>query len=150
MGDLLRLRGVDSSDTRYTRSSDVYVAYRVFGEGPFDLVFAMGMDFPSLEFHDHAAGSDFNELTDRMRVIRFDKRGTGASDRVSGVPSLEERMDDVRTVMDASALSAPRSWGTWTARRWRSSSPLPIPTLSFASSRSEAISVQVPRPGAGS
>jgi len=78
----------------------VYVAYRVFGEGPFDLVFASGMDFPSVEFHDHAAGSDFNELTDRMRVIRFDKRGTGASDRVSGVPSLEERMDDVRAVMD--------------------------------------------------
>ena len=78
----------------------MYVAYRVFGEGPFDLVFASGMDFPSVEFHDHAAGSDFNELTDRMRVIRFDKRGTGASDRVSGVPSLEERMDDVRAVMD--------------------------------------------------
>jgi len=91
---------VDSSDTRYARSGDVYVAYRVFGEGPFDLVFASGMDFPSVEFHDHAAGSDFNELTDRMRVIRFDKRGTGASDRVSGVPSLEERMDDVRAVMD--------------------------------------------------
>jgi class 3 adenylate cyclase len=92
---------MDSSDTRYARSGDVYVAYRVFGEGPFDLVFASGMDFPSVEFHDHAAGSDFSELTDRMRVIRFDKRGTGASDRVSGVPSLEERMDDVRAVMDA-------------------------------------------------
>ncbi len=91
---------MDRSDTRYARSGDVYVAYRVFGEGPFDLVFASGMDFPSVEFHDHAAGSDFNELTDRMRVIRFDKRGTGASDRVSGVPSLEERMDDVRAVMD--------------------------------------------------
>jgi class 3 adenylate cyclase/pimeloyl-ACP methyl ester carboxylesterase len=92
---------VESSDTRYARSGDVHVAYRVFGEGPFDLVFASGMDFPSVEFHDHAAGSDFSELTDRMRVIRFDKRGTGASDRVSGVPSLEERMDDVRAVMDA-------------------------------------------------
>jgi class 3 adenylate cyclase len=99
--DLLRLRRVESSDTRYARSGDVYVAYRAFGEGPFDLVFASGMDFPSVEFHDHAAGSDFGELTDRMRVIRFDKRGTGASDRVSGVPSLEERMDDVRAVMDA-------------------------------------------------
>jgi len=92
---------VESSDTRYARSGDVYIAYRVFGAGPFDLVFASGMDFPSVEFHDHAAGSDFGELTERMRVIRFDKRGTGASDRVSGVPSLEERMDDVRAVMDA-------------------------------------------------
>ena len=84
---------MESSDTRYAQSGDVHVAYRVFGAGPFDLVFAMGMDFPSVEFHDHADGSDFNELTDRMRVLRFDKRGTGASDRVSGVPSLEERMD---------------------------------------------------------
>jgi pimeloyl-ACP methyl ester carboxylesterase len=92
---------VARSYTRYARSGDVHVAYRVFGEGPFDLVFASGMDFPSVEFHDHAAGSDFSELTDRMRVVRFDKRGTGASDRVSGVPSLEERMDDVRAVMDA-------------------------------------------------
>src|SRR5262245_25931644 len=61
----------------------------------------MGLDFPSVEFHDHAIGAGFDELTRRMRVIRFDKRGTGASDRVSGVPSLEERMDDVRAVMDA-------------------------------------------------
>jgi len=95
---------VESSDTRYAQSGDVHIAYRVFGAGPFDLVFAMGMDFPSVEFHDHADGSDFNELTDRMRVLRFDKRGTGASDRVSGVPSLEERMDDVRAVMDAVGL----------------------------------------------
>ncbi|HEX6679006.1 MAG TPA: adenylate/guanylate cyclase domain-containing protein [Gaiellaceae bacterium] len=92
---------MDRSDTRYARSGDVHVAYRVFGDGPFDLVFAMGMDYPSVEFHDHAAGAGFNELTERMRVVRFDKRGTGASDRVSGVPSLEERMDDVRAVMDA-------------------------------------------------
>jgi class 3 adenylate cyclase len=99
--DLLRLRRVDGSDTRYARSGDVHVAYRVFGEGPFDLVCAFGLDFPSVEFHDHAIGAGFDELTRRMRVIRFDKRGTGASDRVSGVPSLEERMDDVRAVMDA-------------------------------------------------
>ena len=87
--------------TCYARSGDVHVAYRVFGDGPFDLVFASGLDFPSVEFHDQSMGADVDELTRRMRVIRFDKRGTGASDRVSGVPSLEERMDDVRAVMDA-------------------------------------------------
>jgi pimeloyl-ACP methyl ester carboxylesterase len=92
---------MERSDTRYTQSGDVHVAYRVFGEGPFDLVFASGLDFPSVEFHDQSIGAGFAELTQRMRVIRFDKRGTGASDRVSGVPSLEERMDDVRAVMDA-------------------------------------------------
>jgi class 3 adenylate cyclase len=82
-------------------SGEVHVAYRVFGDGPFDLVFASGLEFPSVEFHDHAIGPGFEQLTRRMRVLRFDKRGTGASDRVSGVPSLEERMDDVRAVMDA-------------------------------------------------
>jgi class 3 adenylate cyclase len=92
---------VENSGTRYALSADVHVAYRVFGEGPFDLVFASGLEFPSVEFHDHAIGEGFEELMRRMRVIRFDKRGTGASDRVSGVPSLEERMDDVRAVMDA-------------------------------------------------
>ena len=90
-----------SSDTRYAQSGDVHVAYRVFGTGPPDVVFAMGLDFPSVEFHEHAIGADFDELTEQMRVVRFDKRGTGASDPVSGVPSLEERMDDVRVVMDA-------------------------------------------------
>ncbi len=89
------------SETRYALSGDLHVAYRVFGAGPPDVVFAMGLDFPSVEFHEHAIGAGFDELTERMRVIRFDKRGTGASDPVSGVPSLEERMDDVRAVMDA-------------------------------------------------
>ncbi len=95
---------MESSDTRYAQSGDVHIAYRVFGAGPPDLVFASGLDFPSVEFHEEFSGQDFGELTDRMRVIRFDKRGTGASDRVSGVPSLEERMDDVRAVMDAAGV----------------------------------------------
>ena len=90
-----------SSETRYAHSGDVHVAYRAFGTGPPDVVFAMGMDYPSIEFDDQPTGTSFDELASRVRVIRFDKRGTGASDRVSGVPSLEERMDDVRAVMDA-------------------------------------------------
>jgi pimeloyl-ACP methyl ester carboxylesterase len=89
------------TDTRYALSGDVHVAYRVFGHGPFDLVFAGGLNFPSVDFHEQVVSSAFATLTERIRVIRFDKRGTGASDRVSGVPSLEERMDDVRAVMDA-------------------------------------------------
>lgn len=92
---------MEGSGTRYAVSGDVHVAFRLFGEGPCDLVFTAGLEYPSVEFHDHASGSGFEELTQRMRVIHFDKRGTGASDRVSGVPSLEERMDDVRAVMDA-------------------------------------------------
>lgn len=92
---------MESAATRYALSGDVHVAYRVFGKGPVDLVFASGLEFPSVEFHDHAIGPGFERLTQRMRVLRFDKRGTGASDRVAGMPSLEERMDDVRAVMDA-------------------------------------------------
>jgi class 3 adenylate cyclase len=92
---------VQSPDTRYARSGDVHVAYRTFGAGEFDLVFAAGLDYPSVEFHEDEDGEGFEPLTRRMRVVRFDKRGTGVSDRVSGVPSLEERMDDVRAVMDA-------------------------------------------------
>src|SRR5215831_1517942 len=89
------------ADTRYALSGDVHVAYRVFGHGPFDLVFVGGLNFPSIDFHEQVVSPEFATLTERMRVIRFDKRGTGSSDRVSGVPSLEERMDDVRAVMDA-------------------------------------------------
>ncbi len=92
---------MEASGTRYALSGDAHIAFRVFGEGPFDLVFASGLEYPSIEFHDHAIGAGFDELTRRMRVLRFDKRGTGASDRVGGVPSLEERMDDVRAVLDA-------------------------------------------------
>jgi class 3 adenylate cyclase/pimeloyl-ACP methyl ester carboxylesterase len=88
-------------DTRYALSGDVHVAYRVFGHGPLDLVLVGGLDFPSVDFHEEVVSPEFVALTERMRVIRFDKRGTGSSDRVSGVPSLEERMDDVRAVMDA-------------------------------------------------
>jgi hypothetical protein len=118
---------MSASDTRYARSGDIHVAYRTFASGPFDLVFASGMDFPTVEVHEQLVDAGFDELTERMRVIRFDKRGTGASDRVSGVPSLEERMDDVRAVMDDLGSSRPRSSGTSTGRRWRSSSRRPIP-----------------------
>jgi pimeloyl-ACP methyl ester carboxylesterase len=72
---------VEGSETRYAESGDVHIAYRVFGAGPLELVFASGLDFPSLEFHERFAGHDFDRLTERLRVIRFDKRGTGASDR---------------------------------------------------------------------
>jgi hypothetical protein len=46
------------------QSGDVHIAYRVFGEGPFDLVFASGLDFPSVEFHDHAIGADSTSRRD--------------------------------------------------------------------------------------
>ncbi|MFK7787455.1 MAG: alpha/beta fold hydrolase [Crocinitomicaceae bacterium] len=89
-------------ETRYTKSGDVNIAYQVFGSGPLDLVYIPGwvsnIDWmwacPELV--------DFlTELGEIARVILFDKRGTGLSDRLVKFPTLEERMDDIRAVMDA-------------------------------------------------
>jgi len=89
-------------ETRYARSGDVHIAYQVSGDGPFDLVFVPGF-VTHMEWQWRLPGfSDFlRDLSSIARLIRFDKRGTGMSDPVSGAPSLETRMDDVRAVMDA-------------------------------------------------
>jgi pimeloyl-ACP methyl ester carboxylesterase len=93
---------VEIPETQYARSGDVNIAYQVSGDGPFDLVFVPGY-ITHLELH--WTISSFVTFLERLssfaRLIRFDKRGTGMSDRVSGAPTLETRMDDVRAVMDA-------------------------------------------------
>ena len=88
-------------ETRYARSGDIHIAYQVVGDGPFDLVFVPG--FVSNLDHNWewpALARMLTRLASFSRLIMFDKRGTGLSDRVSGVATLEERMDDVRAVMD--------------------------------------------------
>ncbi len=87
---------------RYARSGDVNIAYQVTGDGPFDLVLVHGF-FSHLEIDwELPAFAHFHErLGSFARVIRFDKRGTGLSDRDVGLPDFETRMDDVRAVMDA-------------------------------------------------
>ena len=89
-------------ETRYARSGDVFIGYQVFGEGPFDLVVVPGA-LSNIEYGWEFAGwRDFyGTLASFARVLLFDKRGTGISDPVQGAPSVEERMDDVRAVMDA-------------------------------------------------
>ncbi len=89
-------------ETRYALSGDTHIAYQLVGDGPFDLVFAPGF-VTHMELQWELPGfADFlNDLGSFSRLIRFDKRGTGMSDPVSGAPSLETRMDDVRAVMDA-------------------------------------------------
>ena len=86
----------------YTRSGDVNIAYQVTGAGPIDLVLVPGF-FSHLEtYWDHPdIAAMFERLGSFARLIRFDKRGTGLSDRSVGMPDLEQRMDDVRAVMDA-------------------------------------------------
>jgi len=88
--------------TRYALSGDVSIAYQVMGDGPIDLVMVPGL-VSHVEFLHEAPGytAFLRRLSAFARVIVFDKRGQGLSDRISGAPSLEERMDDVRAVMDA-------------------------------------------------
>jgi len=88
--------------TRYARSGDIHIAYQLFGEGPVNLVLAPGFVSHIDNYWDNP---DFNRWLTRLggmaRVAMFDKRGTGLSDRVSALPGMDERMDDLRAVMDA-------------------------------------------------
>jgi pimeloyl-ACP methyl ester carboxylesterase/class 3 adenylate cyclase/DNA-binding CsgD family transcriptional regulator len=88
--------------TRYARSGDLSIAYQVVGDGPIDLVHAPAY-ISHLEYAWEEPGFAryLKRLAAFSRLILFDKRGTGLSDRVAGVPPLAERMDDVRAVMDA-------------------------------------------------
>jgi pimeloyl-ACP methyl ester carboxylesterase/DNA-binding winged helix-turn-helix (wHTH) protein len=89
---------------KYARSGSVNVAYQVVGSGPIDLVFVMGW-VSHLEYfwREPSFAAFLTRLASMARLILFDKRGTGLSDPVpvSQLPSLEERLDDVRAVMDA-------------------------------------------------
>jgi class 3 adenylate cyclase/pimeloyl-ACP methyl ester carboxylesterase len=89
-------------ETKYARSGDVHIAYQVFGDGPIDLVFLSSWISQIEQIWEHPAGARFlSRLAGFSRVILLDKRGAGLSDRVSGTPSVDERTDDVRAVMDA-------------------------------------------------
>ena len=91
-------------ETMYARSGDVNIAYQVIGDAPLDLVFVMGW-VSHLEYfwREPNFARFLNRLASFSRLILFDKRGTGLSDRVPihQLPTLEQRMDDVRAVMDA-------------------------------------------------
>jgi pimeloyl-ACP methyl ester carboxylesterase/DNA-binding winged helix-turn-helix (wHTH) protein len=91
-------------ETHYARSGDVNIAYQVVGDGPVDIVFVMGW-VSHLEYfwREPRFAAFLRRLASFSRLILFDKRGTGLSDRVpvNQLPTLEQRMDDVRAVMDA-------------------------------------------------
>jgi class 3 adenylate cyclase len=89
-------------DTRYARSGDLHIAYQVFGAGSVDLVIVPGFISNVEETWANPSAARWLERLGRFaRVIAFDKRGTGLSDRTGSAPSLDERMDDARAVMDA-------------------------------------------------
>jgi pimeloyl-ACP methyl ester carboxylesterase/DNA-binding winged helix-turn-helix (wHTH) protein len=88
-------------ETHYARSGDVNIAYQVIGSGPRDLVFIMGWVSHLEYFWAEPSFARFLlRLASFSRLILIDKRGTGLSDRVAELPTLEQRMDDVRAVMD--------------------------------------------------
>jgi len=91
-------------ETGYARSGDLSVAYQVVGKGPFDLVLVHGwVSNIDLQWDEPHLATFLRRLASFARLITFDKRGTGLSDRVSvnELPTLEDRMDDLRAVMDA-------------------------------------------------
>ncbi len=91
-------------ETRYAKSGDVHIAYQVVGDGPIDLVEVPGwLSHLEHSWEEPRFARYLLRLASFSRLIRFDKRGTGLSDRVadSALPTLEQRMDDVRAVLDA-------------------------------------------------
>ena len=89
-------------ETRYAKSGDVNIAYQVVGGGPLDLVLVHGfISHLELDWQEQRMAYFLDRLASFSRLILFDKRGTGLSDRPGGLPDLETRMGDVQAVMDA-------------------------------------------------
>ncbi len=100
------------SDTRYARSGDVHIAYQVFGEGALNLVVAPPFVSNVEHWWDEPDIARWLlRLGGYARVAMFDKRGTGMSDRVSEVSGLDQRMDDLRAVMDAAGMEQAALFG---------------------------------------
>src|SRR5258708_31748485 len=86
----------------YAKSGDLQIAYTVAGSGPVDFVYCPGfVSHLQLQWDSEYYGRAYAALASFCRLIVFDKRGTGMSDRPAGIPTLEERIDDIRAVMDA-------------------------------------------------
>jgi class 3 adenylate cyclase len=100
-------------ETRYAKSGGVHIAYQVFGHGESDLVFVPGWtSHIEYAWEEPVFARFLNRLGSFCRVTWFDKRGTGLSDRDVGLPTLEQRMDDVRAVMDTVGIQRAAILGT--------------------------------------
>jgi class 3 adenylate cyclase len=96
------MRPIDIPETRYTKSGDIHIAYQVVGTGPLDLVYVPGfVSHLEFQWQNPRWAQMLGRLASFSRLIMFDKPGTGLSDRLAAIPTLEQRMDDVRAVMDA-------------------------------------------------
>ena len=89
-------------ETRYAKSGRVSIAYQVVGDGPHDLILVPGfVSHVEVAWEEPRLAHFLSRLASFSRLIVFDKRGTGMSDPVDSPPSMDERMDDIRAVMDA-------------------------------------------------
>jgi len=126
---------MDMPETRYARSGDVMVAYQVLGQGPFDVVIAPPwVSHVELVWEIASWTALLRGFAEHARVLLFDKRGTGLSDRVAGVPTLEERSDDIRAVMEAA--------GSERAAVFGASESVPMSVV-FAASHPERVAALV-------
>ena len=97
--------GPEAAPAQYARSGDISIAYGVAGEGDLDIVFVPGfVSHVEMGWEPMCYGPIRRRLMNIGRLVYFDKRGTGMSDRSVGIATLEERMDDVRAVMDAAGV----------------------------------------------
>ncbi len=113
--------------TRYALSGEVNIAYQTMGDGPVDIILVPGL-ISHVEFlHEFLGYTAFlRRLSTFARVVTFDKRGQGLSDRVSDVPALEQRMDDVRAIMDDIDLKRAILFGFSEGCAMSACSPRPI------------------------
>jgi pimeloyl-ACP methyl ester carboxylesterase len=103
---------MDPPATRYAKSDGVYIAYQVLGEGDLNLVFVPGWtSHLDLWWDEPSCASWFRRLARFARVVIFDKRGTGLSDRLDRMPTMDQRMDDIRAVMDATQTKRASVYG---------------------------------------
>ncbi len=98
--------------TKYARSGEVRIAYQITGDGPFDVIWAPGtMSHLDLDWEIPQRALFFESFSKFCRLIRFDKRGTGLSDRPVHMATLEERTDDIRAVMDDVGIKSANVFG---------------------------------------
>src|SRR5438874_983775 len=95
------MAGMDRPVTRFVQSGDAQIAYQVFGEGPDLLVIAGGPSHLEMRWHQASSARFYTELATFSRVIIFDKRGAGLSDRAKELPPLADQMGDVAAVLHA-------------------------------------------------
>jgi hypothetical protein len=103
---------VEQPETKYARSGGAYIAYQVHGAGSMDLIWAAGgSQNVELMWESRTRARALRRLGEIARVIRFDKRGTGLSDRAGGLPPFDDQMDDVNAVLNAVGVERAFVWG---------------------------------------